>query len=1111
MAARDSPTRTVAADTDDGAPAGRPSPTLARRANPASEPATALALDTVARERYQFLGEVGRGGLGQVQRACDRRLGREVAVKELLEPTPLRKAHFVREALITARLQHPSIVALYDAGFWPNGDVFYVMKLIDGEPLSERLRACTGANERLSLLPAVIAVAEAIAYAHAQRIVHRDLKPSNIVLGAYGEVMVVDWGVALELDGEPADGSIVGTPAYMSPEQAAGAAVDERADVYALGAILYKLLTGRAPYSGGRGASATLEQIRRAAPTSVQLLAPQTPRDLLAIVTTAMAREPGDRYPSAASLADELRRFQAGQLIRAREYSRWERSKRFLSRHRRALALLAASTLLLASFATASVWRIAQERTRAVAAEAGARQRARELVLTNARTALQVDPTETLAWLRHLEGDAAAWRRARLLIGEALERGVSRDVVRAHQSSGWRLAIAPNAVASAGFDGAIAVWKLGEAILTRFTGFSEVTALEWMPGNTTLLAADQAGSVRLVDPAQNAATMIATQPAGYGWATASDDGEQVVATGSESTQLWDRGSSRLRTLPTHGGYTWHAQFIGRGVVTTGDDGIVRLVDEDGARVVGRHTGTATHLAVSPEGRWVASGAENGDVGLWSIEDTKGQILSGHTAAVESLVFAADGASLWTASRDHTVRRWELATGAATELEVHEDDVVAIARAAGDRYLSASYDGTIAVWQADGELAAHFHGHRGAVEAVAATDDGETMVSIGRDGSVRSWQLPAPAPAIPISGGALDPAIAISSKASVLAVAAYQRPEGAVWRFDQAEPPQTITELPWCRGVDVSADGRVVVFGGSNGLRVLIAGDERAIAIPDEHVQRVALAPDAVHLAAGTASGKVFLATTRGELAELGTHDGFVTQLRFSPDGQLLATVARDGTLKIWRVGDHRLLGTGTHDKPNLYSIAWSSPTELATGGQDAAIRRWRIIDNGVAAVDVLRGHRSSVTALTFLRDGRLVSAGKDRTVRLWSAAGMLQDTLISYGGALYSLDVAPDETRVVTAGQDGAVRLWDLLARESRVLGTHAEAAHDAKFTADGTTIFSIGARGDVGRWDDALPFAPAGLRAAIDRATTATIAPGEPLATPMQVHEVAVTDLPVR
>ena len=347
-------------------------------------------LPTVDPTLYVRGAEIARGGMGRIIQARDRKLGRDLAIKELIEGTPALEKRFEREMKITARLQHPAIIAVHDAGRWPSGNAFYTMKHVDGKAL-DRVIADTGAlRERLALLPTVLAVADALAYAHAEGVIHRDLKPGNILVGSFGETVVIDWGLAKELgdtspddsrgeasaarqDGSPADdgltvlGEAMGTPAYMAPEQAEGKILDQRADVYAIGAILYHLLAGASPYADTKPRSAheLIFTVAKQSPTELAQLADDIPPDLLAIVTKAMARRASDRYPTAGELAEDLRRYQTGQLVGAHQYSSWALLKRWIGRHRAAVSVAAAMALLLAVGGAVSFWRIARERDRA--------------------------------------------------------------------------------------------------------------------------------------------------------------------------------------------------------------------------------------------------------------------------------------------------------------------------------------------------------------------------------------------------------------------------------------------------------------------------------------------------------------------------------------------------------------------------------------------------------------------------------------------------------------------------------------------------------------------------------------------------------------------------
>ncbi len=329
-------------------------------AAPGVRPPAALAPSA----RYVLERQIAEGGMGRIFLGRDLHLERPVAIKVLLERAPQLLRRFEREARITAKLVHPGIVTVHDLGFSPAGEPYLVKNLVRGRSLDRAIAEAETLEERLALLPHVIAAADAMAYAHDQGIIHRDLKPSNVLVGAFGEVVIVDWGLAKELakdqDAEPepgdgrdrlpgapprrpglsAPGAVLGTPAYMAPEQAAGGATDARADVFALGAILYHVLTGAPPRAGER-TSDVVGLARTEPPAPLAALEPRLPSDLHAIVARAMAFEPAGRYPTAFELADDLKRLQTGQLVAARRYSPGALARRWVARHRLLAAGLA--------------------------------------------------------------------------------------------------------------------------------------------------------------------------------------------------------------------------------------------------------------------------------------------------------------------------------------------------------------------------------------------------------------------------------------------------------------------------------------------------------------------------------------------------------------------------------------------------------------------------------------------------------------------------------------------------------------------------------------------------------------------------------------------------
>jgi serine/threonine-protein kinase len=380
---------TVSEGPGGGADPGATGPFLGGRA-PAGGPETGRGNLGSSGLRYRVLRPHARGGLGEVFVALDEELHREVALKEIQEQhaqNPSSRGRFVLEAELTGGLEHPGIVPVYGFGHYPDGRPYYAMRFIQGETLHDALRRFHEAEglgrdpgERTlalrELLGRFIDVCNAVAYAHSRGVVHRDLKPGNIMLGKYGETLLVDWGLA-KVVGRPesaaADeqqlrpragaalaatqvGVAVGTPAYMSPEQAAGRLeeVGPASDVYSLGATLYALLAGVPPFRG-EDPRQVVKQVQGGAFTPLRQVSRTVPPALEAICHRAMALRPEDRYPSPRALADDLKHWMADEPVSAWREPWAVRCRRWLGRHRTlvtaAAAVLVASTAILTAAA----------------------------------------------------------------------------------------------------------------------------------------------------------------------------------------------------------------------------------------------------------------------------------------------------------------------------------------------------------------------------------------------------------------------------------------------------------------------------------------------------------------------------------------------------------------------------------------------------------------------------------------------------------------------------------------------------------------------------------------------------------------------------------------
>ena len=305
--------------------------------------------------RYDLVEKIAVGGMGSVYKAHDRALDRTVAFKVLTvsDEAGSLAARMLNEAKIVARLEHPSIVPIHDVGALPDGRVFYAMKFVEGTTL-EAYRARDASLP--DLLRAFQRICEGVDFAHSRGVIHRDLKPSNVMVGGFGEVLVMDWGVAAvrghagvdkripsdqsgtqteSSQSKTVDGTIVGTPAYMSPEQAEGRITDSdwRTDIYGLGAILYHILTGQAPVSGGSADDIT-SRVVAGDIRPVREVLPTVPKRLEAICMKALMRNPAERYPDAKSMSKDISRYLDGEPVSAYRESILEKAGRWVNRNR---------------------------------------------------------------------------------------------------------------------------------------------------------------------------------------------------------------------------------------------------------------------------------------------------------------------------------------------------------------------------------------------------------------------------------------------------------------------------------------------------------------------------------------------------------------------------------------------------------------------------------------------------------------------------------------------------------------------------------------------------------------------------------------------------------
>jgi WD40 repeat protein len=1082
---------------------------------PSSRKSAATArLPVVERDAYRILGELARGAIGRISRARDQRLGRMVALKELREEHKAEEERFVREALLTAQLEHPSIVPVHEAGRWPTGEPFYAMKLVDGRSLEVLIGEARTMDDRLRLLRHVSAVAEAMAYAHSHRVVHRDLKPSNILVGPFGETVVIDWGLAKALESEASNpehtptfagtrsvevggdkltqlGEVMGTPAYMPPEQARGHGVDERADVYALGAILYHLLTGVPPFEG-RPHDVVL-RVAREMPVPLERRQPLVPPELAAIVKKAMARDVRERYRTARQLAEDLRSFEAGHMVGAHQYGVRDQVSRFVRRYQAPLTVAAIAAVLLAvggSFAAGRVLRERQvaetNRHEAELAQHEAASRADELSLTQARAALDRDPNESIGWLKQLGPTFDRWSEARLIAADAKARGIAR-VLRGHASTiqGGAFTRDGSLLVTAGSDRTARAWSMrgGAAPRTLSGHAGEVWSVATAPGGV-IATGSQDGAIRLFGPAGEP-QILAGHKAGvrrlvFGpdgsvlasrardefvrvwdvtsktsvvpWEMASPDadlalspdGRMLAFHAGGKLVLWDVPRRSARTLAAPGAPARASAFSSDGMwlLVGRQDGAVWLWDvaRGAARPLPSHTGAVLDVAFTPDARFALTVGTDRTLHVWDAARGATRVLAGHQGDVMTVAASPDSLSAVTASADHTVRLWDLATGASDVLRGFDDVVAGAAFSPDGGAVAAwSWDHTVRTWSLADRGGRTLGLHDGQVTRVAFTADGSKVVSAGEDRTVRIY---------PIRGGA--PTILRGHSGAVLDLAVTR---------------------DWI--ASASSDGTVRLASPSGVERLVLRGHSGPVNV-------LAASPDGTRLAtAGQDRGVHVWDPTTGQRLLAFEHDGEVRALAFSPDGKLLASGGADRTVRVWPMGagTPRTLTGHTAD---VLSLAFSADgARLYSGSADHSIALWDVGSGRARFVDASGG---DVERLALLPGGAFASLGAEPAVRLWDGTtGEERGALRGHVGGVTALALSGDGRACVTGSLDRSVRLWDLVTRQSRVLFVHDDAVLTVALSPDGRSMASAGRDRGVRLSTDPLPVEPAELRAWLD------------------------------
>ncbi len=954
---------------------------------------------------YEILGVLGRGGMGVVYKARQQGLDRLVALKMILagpHAGPHDLARFRREAEAVARLRHPNIVQIYEIGE-ADGNPFITLEFIEGGSLAQR--TCGDPQPLPAAVRLVETLARAVHFAHQHGIIHRDLKPANILLqrgegrGTRGEDQassaltprpsslapipkITDFGLAKRLD-EPSNktqtGEVLGTPSYMAPEQAGKAAtVGLATDVYALGAILYELFTGRPPFKGATALDTVLQVIHEE-PVRPRFLRPDLPRDLEIICLKCLAKDPGKRYTSAQALAEDLHRFRRGRPIQARPVPLYERGWKWV-RHRPLAAGLLAGMLLVGFLGFAGVtwqWQEAKTLRDAALLEKQEKEVQRQQA-EQARVAAEK--------ARRQEADQRSRAQASLYFSRIAQSQLQwqlNDATAAQQS--LTKCLPSNRQED---------WRGWEWYFLR--GLLRTDLFNW-----THKDGGPSGSATFGGQGTWVASVIGAEP----------EGETI---GPGEVCVWDaRSGARVHAAEGPGTLHRVAARPDGGLLALGTtDGLILFWDVKAGREVRRwaaHRDAVAGLTFSPDGHRLVSAGWDQAVRLW--DGTTGKPageLSGHADRVQSAAFHPGGRYLATGSWDATVKVWDTqARKEVRTLEGHQSPVYCVAFSPDGRYLaSAGSNGNLKIWEADsGRTVQSLTGRSGAVLSVAFSPDGRYLAYGGGDSTVRVWDVESGVERVTYRGHR-GPVESIGFSPDGQRLVSFSAALGEVKVWDMTRHPQFATFARTERDVEAIAFGA----GGQRLLSVSRGGnlqswdaatgvllDERRLSLPDKVTSPAVpadFAPDGRRLAAlcreDAHAVKVWDTASGAEALTLSGHTLPIHCVRFSPDGNLLATAGCDPRreqkpheVRIWdaATGNLRLTLPG---HGFVFTLAFSQDARwLAWGGPAGQVT---ILDRETGQPVVVKSnHPGDVTGIAFSADGRLLATAgfEDRMVKIW--------------------------------------------------------------------------------------------------------------------------------
>jgi WD40 repeat protein/serine/threonine protein kinase len=967
---------------------------------------------------YELLDIIGEGGMGVVYAAHQSSIARTVAVKMLKPSAKLREEQrdkFISEAVVTGELDHPNIVPIYDLGSNDEGALFYSMKRVRGTPWDKVIHQ-KSLDENVSIL---MRVADAVAFAHAGGVIHRDLKPENVMLGDYGEVLVMDWGLAritpefAHVDAVYQADSLGGTPAYMGPEMAKGPveAINKTSDVYLLGAILYEIVGGQPPHSGRD----VMQCLMAASQNRIDAI--RYDGELKEIALKAMATDQADRYQTVKEMQEAIRVYQshseslvltahANQNLQkartskdyqlfARALYGFQESLALWDENHRARALLSetqhdyaacalekgdldlAASLLDTSHAAHQELLARIDKARA---ERDARQRRLRMAkFAVAALLATVVTTVTIAFF-----SVRAQRNKAVIAqqNEAAQRAVAEQKKKEAEE---QKVIADEQRTKAEEQKGIAVQQRGIAVEQR--GIAEEKKVE--ADRQRAVAEDQTKRAE----EQKQIAVVERKKAEK--AKQAEEYEAYIAQiGLANAKINENAYDYALTLldaskPELRNWEWgrleHLCRLGTANYKT--------------------TAPVEAVAYSPDGKSFVTGGLDGKVTVRDAATGHERFQKQHGQYVLSVDYSPNGQQIASASSDKTIKLLDAATGNEVKtLSGHTDGVLSVRFSPDGRQLvSGSYDNTARVWDlATGATLQELKGHSWWVWSAEFSPDGKRIVTAGQDGKAIVWE----------KNTAVGSQLLVNGQTGV-STDSQRAVENAVYKPVSTFLGHNGAVYSAC----FSPDGKKVATGGYDKLVMIWKPEE---------VQAVDIKARLEHRDNNDAAVKAI---------RLAGHDGPVRSVTFSPKGQLVLSSSEDNTVRVWdAAGGKAVQALRGHGRAVRTSTFSPDGQFVLSGGDDESVRVWNLRgyqETRVLHATVFSGHEDAVLSARFSRDGQnIVTASRDRTASLWNAetGDPIRRFEEGHEFLVSSAAFLPDGRHLATGAGDNTVRLWDLTA-----------------------------------------------------------------------------------